>query len=315
MFFQLFRLDENSLPAYVHFTICLGTFVLAFHFFNDDALIQKTLPSHLNSISTVREPVEVASLKSSIIQRGTFLFLFLNFTGMGVFSVVETIGTPYFIHLNHIHGVHKKIIQSSEFFGILGLLGIFTYISIIGFSMNVVRSIDTQASGTKGKDIAGADLKLLLSAWFAVAISCFFLTCSSSKIVFYISFYILWSLAYPLLQTTLLSGLSKLLSLRTASVALMKNSNLGDKSNYGTIPAATPDPAINMAKISPVEDKPQGAMMGYFGLSGSLGRIFASAISGWFPVHTIFFTVGLVGIASCFALGVFIKTLSKLRYL
>eukprot|EP01135_Chromosphaera_perkinsii_P009642 Nk52_evm92s1810 gene=Nk52_evmTU92s1810 len=143
-----------------------------------------------------------------LVWYGIVLFMFLNFSSRGVMSVVETIGTPKYIEINHIHGTEEKVVASSIFFGKLGLIG------MLVFGVTVLLQK------------CGAQEQIMLACAFIVMVGGSGLIGWSETLpeapenhatlilLFYGGCLLIWSLSFPIKQTTLVSSFSKILGAR-----------------------------------------------------------------------------------------------------
>jgi len=212
--------DSFTAPAFILIGCNVINIIAFFIWFKDidGAKIAKETPK--TSSSMEKDPEW-----QMLVNIGIVFFIFFNFSSRSVFALVETVGSYIYVHQRGIEDKVKQNIESSLLFGYMGMGGLIMFLITMLLTKRV------------------ADNWLLLSAFVIIALGSLVLMAST----FYtdqlapllVGFILIWSIAFPIKQTTIMSSFSKILG-----------------------------------------QKPQGAMMGWIGTFGSLGRVFMPLVSG-----------------------------------
>jgi MFS family permease len=130
---------------------------------------------------------------------GIFLYMFLNFSSRSVFSLVETLTVGIYADFKHITGEVAKALAASKLFGFLGLGGLLMFL----ITLFLVKCLKENT--------------ILLLSLITISSGSTVLLCSfseSSLPLFFLGVILIWSIALPPKQTTLVSSFSKLLGSR-----------------------------------------------------------------------------------------------------
>uniref|UniRef100_A0A0G4GCH6 Uncharacterized protein n=1 Tax=Chromera velia CCMP2878 TaxID=1169474 RepID=A0A0G4GCH6_9ALVE len=141
---------------------------------------------------------EVLKDWNKMVSRGVALYMFLNFSARGAVALIEAAGTALISEMWHIQDRMDQVMETSLLFGAMGVAGMFTFVVTIWLARRVHEALLLLISFA----VFGLGAGVVGAAGNAGG------NINTGQVV--VGLTLIWTLAFPVKNTTLLSSLTKL---------------------------------------------------------------------------------------------------------